>query len=312
MAHVPVLLTEIVTQLQPVDDALYVDATFGRGGITQALLDAADCRVVGIDCDPDASRAATSLAGRYGDRFRFLQARFGGLVRALARLDVRQIDGGIIFDLGVSSPQLDDPERGFSFRRDGPLDMRMGRSGQTAADVLNASDEAALTDILRTFGEERRARRIARAILAARPLTRTLELADVVRSAVPGGHHPIDPATRTFQALRIAVNDELGELRAALHDAERLLAEGAVLAVVSFHSLEDRLVKRFMVERSARAPRAHRHVPDPGPPAAPTFRMTRGRAIRPGPAELRRNPRARSARLRTAVRTGAPLVTAVA
>ncbi len=312
MAHVPVLLAEIVTQLQPVDDALYVDATFGRGGVTHALLEAADCRVVGIDCDPDAGRAATSLARQYAGRFRFLQARFGGLVRALARLDVRQVDGGIIFDLGVSSPQLDDPERGFSFRRDGPLDMRMGRSGQTAADVVNASDEAALTDILRSFGEERRARRIVRAIMAARPLTRTLELADVVRSVVPGGHHAIDPATRTFQALRIAVNDELGELRAALHDAERLLAEGAVLAVVSFHSLEDRLVKRFLVERTARAPRAHRHIPDPGPPAAPTFRMTRARAIRPGPAELRRNPRARSARLRTAVRTGAPLVTAVA
>ena len=312
MAHVPVLLAEIVTQLQPVDDALYVDATFGRGGVARALLEAADCRVIAIDRDPAAHPAAASLAEQFASRFQFVQAQFGGMDQVLASLDVEHVDGGIIFDLGVSSPQLDDAGRGFSFRRDGPLDMRMGGCGQSAADIVNAMDESALAEILRTFGEERHSRRIARAIVADRPFAGTVELADVVRSAVPGRQETIDPATRTFQALRIAVNDELGELRAALHSAEQLLIEGAILAVVAFHSLEDRLVKRFMVERSNRAPRAHRHVPPAGTPLEPTFRLSRTRAIRPGQAELHRNPRARSARLRAAVRTAAPVNTAVA
>ena len=312
MAHVPVLLAEIVTQLQPVDDALYVDATFGRGGVARALLEAADCRVIAIDRDPAAHPAAASLAEQFASRFQFVQAQFGGMDQVLASLDVEHVDGGIIFDLGVSSPQLDDAGRGFSFRRDGPLDMRMGGCGQSAADIVNAMDESALAEILRTFGEERHSRRIARAIVADRPFARTVELADVVRLAVPGRVETIDPATRTFQALRIAVNDELGELRAALHSAEQLLIEGAILAVVAFHSLEDRLVKRFMVERSNRAPRAHRHVPPAGTPLEPTFRLSRTRAIRPGQAELHRNPRARSARLRAAVRTAAPVNTAVA
>ena len=305
MPHVPVLLAEIVACLKPRAGALYVDATFGRGGVASALLEAADCRVIAIDRDPDAFRAARSLTERHSLRFQFVHTRIGRLRAALLPLDVHRIDGGIVFDLGVSSPQLDDPERGFSFRTDGPLDMRMARTGKTAADIVNEADERALADILHAFGEERHARRIARAIVAARPFARTVALAEAVRSAVPGWKHVIDPATRTFQALRIAVNDELGELRAALRDAEQLLAEGSRLVVVSFHSLEDRIVKRFLAERSDRAPRSHRHAPEVGGRPEPTFRLPALRAVRPSRVELDRNPRARSARLRAAVRTAA-------
>ncbi len=312
MTHVPVLLAELLRKLHPADGALYVDATFGRGGVTAALLEAADCRVIAVDRDPDAQPAAAGLAERYSGRFDFLQARFGRLVEALSPLGVRVVDGGIVFDLGVSSPQLDDAERGFSFRRDGPLDMRMDGVGPTAADLVNVLSESELAGVLRTGGEERYARRIARAMVGARPFARTAELAAVVRAAVPGGPRATDAATRTFQALRIAVNDELGELRAALRDAERLLAEGAVLAVVSFHSLEDRMVKRFLIERSARAPRSHRHLPVRDPVAAPTFRLSQSDPVRPGPAEQGRNPRARSARLRTAVRTAAAVLSSAA
>ena len=305
MSHVPVLLAEIVARLDPRAGALYVDATFGRGGVASALLEATDCRVVAVDRDPDAIPAARSLTERHPHRFQFVQTRIGCLRAALIPLDIHRIDGGIVFDLGVSSPQLDDPERGFSFRTDGPLDMRMARTGKTAADIVNESDEHGLADILHAFGDERHARRIARAIVAARPFARTVALAEAVRSAVPGWKHAIDPATRTFQALRIAVNDELGELRAALRDAEHLLTEGARLVAVSFHSLEDRIVKRFLVERSGRAPRSHRHSPEVGGRLEPTFCLSALRAVRPGRAELDRNPRARSARLRAAVRTAA-------
>ncbi len=305
MTHVPVLLSETLAHLHPRAKTVYVDATFGRGGVAEALLQAADCRVVAIDCDPDAIPAATALTERYSGRFRFVHGRFGQLAAVLAQVDLDAIDGGVVFDLGVSSPQLDDPDRGFSFQADGPLDMRMGRQGRSAADVVNSTDQTALEGLLRTLGEERYARRIARAIVRCRPFSRTGELAEAVRSAVPGGIHRIDPATRTFQAIRLAVNDELGELRAALGDAEHLLTEGARLVVVSFHSLEDRIVKRFIAERAGRAPRAHRHVPEPSR-HAPTFRQLRARAVRPGPAEVARNPRARSARLRAAIRTAAP------
>jgi 16S rRNA (cytosine1402-N4)-methyltransferase len=214
---------------------------------------------------------------------------------------------GILFDLGVSSPQLDDPRRGFSFRADGPLDMRMGSSGSTAADLVNTLPEAALSKLIYVNGEERFSRRVARAIAAARqkaPLTRTTELAELVRAVVPAGDG-IDPATRTFQALRIEVNDELGELERALHAAERLLAAGGRLAIVSFHSLEDRRVKDFLRERSPTAPRGSRHRPD-SPPRPPSFRLLTRKPVTSSAAEIARNPRARSARLRAAERTSAP------
>jgi 16S rRNA (cytosine1402-N4)-methyltransferase len=216
---------------------------------------------------------------------------------------------GIALDLGPSSPQLDDPARGFSFRGDGPLDMRMARHGTTAADLVNTLPEAALADIIFLYGEERFSRRIARAVLAARaaaPIRRTGELAAIVRKVVPAQPGGIDPATRTFQALRIAVNDELGELERGLAAAERLLAPGGRLVVVSFHSLEDRRVKTFLRQRSAAAPRGSRHLPAAGGETAASFSLLTKKAVRPGEAELTRNPRARSARLRAAERTAAP------
>jgi 16S rRNA (cytosine1402-N4)-methyltransferase len=308
-AHTSVLLDEAVAALAPRDQALYVDGTFGGGGYSRALLSAARCRVIGIDRDPAAVAAGEALAATSKDRFMVIEGRFGEMSALLAPLDIGPgaVSGGIVLDLGVSSPQIDDARRGFSFRTDGPLDMRMGSSGATAADLVNTLPEAALAKLIYVYGEERFARRVARAITAARqkaPLTRTTELAEVVRAVVPtsGG---IDPATRTFQALRIEVNDELGELDRALHAAERLLAAGGHLVVVSFHSLEDRRVKDFLRERSTTAPRGSRHRPSaPANPAS--FRILSRKPVTPGAAEIARNPRARSARMRAAERTAAP------
>ena len=304
--HTPVLLAEVLAALAPRDGETVVDATFGRGGYARAILEAADCRVVAIDRDPEAVAAGEAMARAYPGRLAVLAGRFGELDRL--------VDGpvdGIAFDLGVSSRQLDDPARGFSFRFDAVLDMRMGRDGQTAADAVNSLPEAALSDILWRYGEERLARRIARAIVAARavePITRTGQLADIARRVVPRSADGIDPATRTFQALRIHVNDELGELDSGLRAAERLLGAGGRLAVVSFHSLEDRRVKRFLDGRSGRRVGVSRHRPaDDGPPRpSPTFTVQRRKAVMPLAAEIAANPRARSARLRSAVRTDAP------
>lgn len=311
-AHTPVMLEAVLAALAPRDGALYVDATFGAGGYAEAILEAADCRVWGIDRDPDAVARGRSLAERFSGRLRVVEGRFGDLETILAEHDALSIDG-VAFDLGVSSPQLDDAGRGFSFRADGPLDMRMGRGGPTAAEVVNEMPEAELADIIHTFGEEKKARRVARAITAARartPITRTTALAEVVGRAVGGrGRQDIDPATRTFQALRIYVNDELGELERGLCAAERALRPGGRLAVVSFHSLEDRTVKRFLRLRSGDVPRGSRHSPLPAGddhPPAPTFRALYRSARRPDAREAERNPRARSARLRAAERTDAP------
>lgn len=306
--HVPALLAEILEHLAPRSGAVYLDGTFGAGGVSRALLDRAPCRVLALDRDPEAAGPAEALARRAGGRFRFLRARFGDLAASARTLGSPRIDGGIVLDLGVSSRQLDDPARGFSFRHDGPLDMRMDREGGSAADLVNAGAEADLARLIRDYGEERHARRIARAIVAEReraPLTRTLALADLVRRVVPGRPGGRDPATRTFQALRIAVNDELGELRRALRDAERILVRGARLVVVSFHSLEDRIVKRFLAARSGRTPRPPRTLPE-APRSEPSFRLLARRPRRPSGAEVDANPRARSARLRAAERTGAP------
>ena len=306
--HQPVMLVEVVEALAPKDNAAYIDATFGRGGYTKAVLEAADCRLAAIDRDPDAIAAGQSLVNRFPGKLTLLSGRFSQLATLASNSEFELVDG-VMFDLGLSSPQIDEAERGFSFRTDGPLDMRMDRSGPDASDFVNDADEAEITRVLRDYGEERAARRIARAIIRARaeqPIIRTLQLAEIIRSVMP---YPkpgqIDPATRSFQAIRIHVNDELGEIRDGLVAAERILKPGGVLAVVSFHSLEDRFVKRFMIERSDQAPRPSRHLPDIERPA-PSFRITRKRPTVPGDDEISRNPRARSARLRVAIRTDAP------
>jgi len=312
-AHVPVLLDEVLAALAPRDGGIYVDGTFGAGGYSRAILEAADCAVWGIDRDPDAIAFGAALADRYRGRLTVIGGRFGDMRALLKSRGIERVDG-IALDVGVSSTQIDLAERGFSFRLDGPLDMRMERAGTTASDLVNTLDEGELADILYRYGEERRSRRIAHAIVEARrskPITRTAELAALVRRAAPAPRSPeaerIDPATRTFQALRIVVNDEIGELRRGLEAAEALLAAGGRLAVVSFHSLEDREVKEFLRLRCGRAPRATRHMPERGDDSrAASFRLLGRAPIRPGAAEIAANPRARSARLRAAERTLAP------
>jgi 16S rRNA (cytosine1402-N4)-methyltransferase len=307
-AHVPVLREAVLAALEPREEAVYVDGTFGDGGYSQAWLAAAHCRVFGIDRDPEAIRRGQALVCRWAGRLTLLEGRFSDMERVLAPLTSDPI-AGIALDLGVSSAQLDAPERGFSFRFDGPLDMRMSAAGESAADLLARLSERELAALVRGFGEERFARRIARNIVAARqrqPIRRTLELAGIVRAAVPGGEPGLDPATRTFQALRIAVNDELGELDRGLAAAERLLMPGGRLAVVSFHSLEDRRVKLFLRRRSQGAAAPSRHRPLPGAVPTPSFRLLSRRAVKPEAAEIARNPRARAARLRAAERTAAP------
>jgi len=302
-AHIPVLLAEVIAALKPHDDGLYLDGTFGAGGYSEAMLRSAACRVVALDRDPAAVARGEDLAKLYAGRLTLIEGRFSEMERLLAALGITQL-AGVALDLGVSSMQIDDPARGFSFRADGPLDMRMGNSGRSAADLVNGADEDKLAALIRDYGEERFARRIARAIVAARPLSRTSELAAAIRSVVPdtGG---IDPATRTFQALRIAVNEELDELDRGLAAAERLLEPGGRLAVVAFHSLEDRRVKDFLRRRSADAPKASRHAPATRGPA-PSFRLISRKPVAPSAEETLRNPRARSARLRAAERTDAP------
>lgn len=310
-AHTPVLLREVVDALDPRAGAIIVDGTFGAGGYSRAILDHADCAVWGIDRDPEAVARGEELAKQYDGRLRVLHGRFGDMADLLAAEGVTSVDG-VVLDLGVSSMQLDQAERGFSFRFDGPLDMRMNpEAGESAADVVNSGAEGDLAHLIYTFGEERHARRIARAIVAARaegPIEGTAALAEIVRGAVPAAKGPqkIDPATRTFQALRIHVNDELGELDRGLAAAEQLLADGGRFAVVTFHSLEDRPVKRFFRDRSGGAPKGSRHLPagDTGP--APTFSLLTRNAITPRDGEIEANPRARSAKLRAAVRTAAP------
>jgi len=307
--HVPVMLDEVLEALAPRDGGVYLDGTFGGGGYASAILAAARCTLWAIDRDPDAIARGAALAARYPDRLHLLHANFGDMLALLGRAGVRSLDG-VVFDLGVSSFQIDDPARGFSFREDGPLDMRMGRDGPTAADLVNTLDEAALADLLYRFGEERLSRRIARAIVRARaeaPITTTAGLARIIRAVVPPDRSGIDPATRSFQALRIRVNDELGEIERALTQAAELLAERGRLVVVAFHSLEDRIVKRFMTEASGRTPAPSRHAPDNllTRRAPARFRLLTAKALRPGPEETGKNPRARSARLRAIERIAA-------
>ncbi|MDO5528748.1 MAG: 16S rRNA (cytosine(1402)-N(4))-methyltransferase RsmH [Paracoccus sp. (in: a-proteobacteria)] len=298
--HLPVLLTPLLAAVAPVS-GVWVDGTFGAGGYTRALLDAGAERVIAIDRDPAVFEMARAWAGDYGARLQLERGEFADLDRIAGG----QVDG-VVLDLGVSSMQLDQAQRGFSFLRDGPLDMRMAQDGPSAADLLNEADEATLADVLYHYGEERAARRIARAIIAARPLSRTLELAEIVAAVLPrpkpGQSHP---ATRSFQAIRIWVNDEFGQLLAGLESAERALRPGGKLAVVSFHSLEDRIVKRFLQSRSGRMGGGSRHAPAADCPE-PSFTVPTRRAIAAGEDELAENPRARSAFLRVGIRTEAP------
>ena len=304
LPHIPVLIDEVVAAVEPRPGMEIVDATFGGGSYSRALLERG-ARVYGFDRDPNAIRDGLAMVSDYEGRLSLHPQRFSAMRDEMTRIGVPQVDA-VVMDIGVSSMQLDQGERGFAFSHDGPLDMRMSQEGESAADFLNTADEAAIADVLYHYGEERQSRRVARAIVAARPLETTGELARVVRRAL--GHKPHDkkdPATRTFQAVRIHVNDELGELRAGLIAAEALLREGGVLAVVSFHSLEDRIVKRFFKEASGAGRAVSRHLPGevPGPP--PTFTKV-SKAIRPTEAEVERNPRSRSSVLRHAIRAAAP------
>jgi 16S rRNA (cytosine1402-N4)-methyltransferase len=304
--HAPVLLDEVIAALSVASGETHVDGTFGAGGYTRAILDKGAARVYAFDRDPDAVQAGEALAASSGGRLTLVPERFSRMRQALAARGVSEVDG-VALDIGVSSMQIDRPERGFSFQADGPLDMRMAKEGESAADFVNNASEETIADVLWRYGEEPKSRRIARAIVAARPIERTGRLAEVVRKAA--GHHAgmkKDPATRTFQAIRIHLNEELQELEGGLAAAEQVLKPGGRLAVVTFHSLEDRLVKRFLKERSGDVPAGSRHLPERArADSAPSFEGV-AKPMRASEAEVRANPRARSATLRVARRTHGP------
>ncbi|MEL7257091.1 MAG: 16S rRNA (cytosine(1402)-N(4))-methyltransferase RsmH [Pseudomonadota bacterium] len=300
--HIPVLIGPLVAAVSPVSGR-WLDGTLGGGGYTRALLDAGAEHVTGLDRDPLAMELAESWAVGYGDRITLVQGVFSELDQHGQNLD------GVVLDLGVSSMQLDQAQRGFSFMKDGPLDMRMSQDGPSAAELINSMEEAALADILYLYGEERASRRIARAIVNKRadvPIVTTLQLAEIIEGALPrakpGQAHP---ATRSFQAIRIAVNDEYGELVEGLEAAERVLKPGGHLAVVTFHSIEDRMVKRFLQIKTGSTGQGSRHAPEMTR-EAPQFTQTTRKAIVADSDEVAQNPRARSAKLRVATRTDAP------
>ncbi|NVK20188.1 MAG: 16S rRNA (cytosine(1402)-N(4))-methyltransferase RsmH [Methylocystaceae bacterium] len=303
--HIPVLLDEIVEAINPKDGDVVVDGTFGGGGYTQAILDKARCRVIAIDRDPDAIQRGKKLSQELDQRLTMVEGCYGDMAAL-----VNQKVNAVVLDIGVSSFQIDEADRGFSFREDGPLDMRMAQSGESAADVVNTYGEKDLADIIYKYGEERHSRRVAKAIVEARKeeeITTTGQLAKIVRSVVWQAKDKIDPATRTFQGLRIYVNDELGELERGLEAAEQILEPGGRLVVVTFHSLEDRIVKKFIKDRSGKVARGNRYMPDAGDAGPePTFNVINRKPIAPSDEENRRNPRARSSKLRAALRTEAP------
>lgn len=305
--HAPVLIDEVIEALAPQAGDVIIDATFGAGGYTRAILKTG-ATVIALDRDPTVQPHADAVANDYPETFRLIRTPFSGLADAFAQAGEAKLDG-VVFDIGVSSMQLDQAERGFSFMRDGPLDMRMSDEGATAADIVNTWDHGPMAHIFKLYGDERQSGRVATAILRRRvekPFERTLDLAEVVEKALGGRRGaPIHPATRVFQALRIAVNDELGELRAGLEAAEATLAPGGRLVVVTFHSLEDRIVKAFLTERTGNAPGGSRHAPVAVETRKPSFTLSFKGAVEAGEAELAVNPRSRSAKLRAAVRTDA-------
>ncbi|MEP3246846.1 MAG: 16S rRNA (cytosine(1402)-N(4))-methyltransferase RsmH [Sneathiella sp.] len=312
--HISVLLNEVLGILQPRDSDVIVDGTFGAGGYSRALLEMSACHVYGIDRDPQAIAIGRKMEAEFDGRLRVLEGCYADMEALLQAAGVSQVDG-VTLDVGVSSMQIDEAERGFSFMRDGPLDMRMSDSGPTAADIVNTESETELARIIFQYGEERRSRAIARVLVERReekPFERTVELAEAVASVVRPTGKGIHPATRTFQALRIFVNDELGQLAAGLAASERLLNPGGRLAVVSFHSLEDRRVKKFLSARSSARANPSRHMPPGEEGEAPSFTLVKRGAIKAGEGETSLNPRSRSARLRGAIRTTAPVMEEVA
>ncbi len=312
--HISVLLNEVLGILQPRDNDVFVDGTFGAGGYSRALLEMSACRVYGIDRDPRAIAIGRKMEAEFDGRLQVLEGCYADMEVLLQAAGVNQVDG-VTLDVGVSSMQIDEAERGFSFMRDGPLDMRMSDNGPTAADIVNTESEAELARIIFQFGEERRSRAIARVLVERRevkPFERTVELAEAVASVVRPTGKGIHPATRTFQALRIFVNDELGQLAAGLAASERLLNPGGRLAVVSFHSLEDRRVKKFLSVRSSARANPSRHMPPGEEGEVPSFTLVKRGAIKAGEGETSLNPRSRSARLRGAIRTSAPVMEDVA
>lgn len=306
--HIPVLLAEVLEALGPKAGEIFIDGTFGAGGYTRAILEKADCRVIALDRDPTAIAAGAALVREFSPRLTLIESTFGDLEQA-ARAQGHEAVDGVVLDIGVSSMQLDEAERGFSFQTDGPLDMRMGADGMSAADFVNVADEEDIANVIYAYGEERRSRAVARAIVRRRQeqkFSRTSELAETVSRVFFGrkvdGRHP---ATRTFQALRIHVNDELGELLRGLVAAEKILRPGGRLVVVTFHSLEDRIVKRFFASRAGKEPGVSRHSPVQSIKSfSESFRIINVRPLTPSKGELDVNPRARSARMRAAVRTG--------
>ncbi len=307
--HTPVLLSAALKALGAADGERYIDCTFGAGGYSRAILQSADCRLLALDRDPGAKSFAAALAADYPQDFRFRESPFGALAGVAESEGFVPADA-VIFDLGVSSMQLDEASRGFSFMRDGPLDMRMSGEGESAADVVNGYGEAELAEIFYRLGEERRSRAIAKAIVkrrAERPFERTLDLAGLIASVLGRRHDEAKhPATRCFQALRLYVNDELGELVEGLAAAEAILCPGGRLIAVTFHSLEDRIVKKFLTERSGWKGRPSRHLPVTGAEAEPSFKLMRRKPVEPAPDEIAANPRARSAKLRAAIRLDSP------
>ena len=311
MSHFPVMLPEVLSVLAPKDGEVYVDGTFGAGGYTRAFLEAADCTVIAIDRDPAAVIRADAMKAEFGDRLIFIPGRFGDALELVNAAGYAQVDG-FVLDVGVSSMQFDEANRGFSFRFDAPLDMRMDTSsGETAADLVNTMDEEDLANLIYKFGDERKSRYIARRIVEERakaPIETTLQLAQLIRDVVfKSPKDKIDPATRTFQALRIAVNDELCELERGLAAAERLLKEGGRLVVVSFHSLEDGIVKAFLYERAGKTPNVSKYLPLGPQGADPSFILSPKKPLDPSESEISQNARSRSARLRAGMRTSAPL-----
>lgn len=307
--HYSVMLTDVMDVLSPKDGEVYIDGTFGAGGYSRAFLQQADCTVIAIDRDPSVQDAADQLREEFGDRFVFLRGCFGDALELVRAAGFEKVDGFVV-DVGVSSMQIDQADRGFSFKQDGPLDMRMDSDADfTAEDIINSYKEEDLANIIYRYGEERMSRRVAKRIVEKRSedrITTTMQLADIVRAVVPKSpKDKIDPATRTFQALRIAVNDELGELERGLSAAEELLHENGRLIVVSFHSLEDGIVKSFLNQHSGRVPNVSKYMPSIIEEVSPSFTLIKRKAFVPSDAEIQENPRSRSAKMRAALRTSA-------